>query len=342
MIPDAKPKMKSVTSWSEALAQAVRDPAELLGILQLDNDARRLAAARRAGTLFPLRVPRGYVARMRLGDPDDPLLRQVLPLDAEFNNPPDFVADPVSDLQAMLAPGLLQKYAGRALLVTTGACAVHCRYCFRREFPYATANPKRDGWATALDHLARDTSLHELILSGGDPLTLTNVTLGDLLERVKKIPHIKRLRIHSRLPVVLPERIDDELLKLLSDAGKRIVHVIHANHGREIDACVREAIARLRESGAPVLNQAVLLKGVNDSVAAQVELADALVEAGVVPYYLHMLDPVKGAHHFKVDEERAVRLLAELQRQLPGYMVPRLVREIAGAPSKTPLHVPIT
>lgn len=342
MIPDSVYAAKSVTGWRQALAQAVRDPAELLKILRLDGDAGRLAAARRASALFPLRVPRGYVARMRLGDPEDPLLRQVLPLDAEFNNPPDFVADPVGDLQAMVSPGLLQKYAGRALLVTTGACAIHCRYCFRREFPYQEANPKKDGWTTALNHLARDTSLHELILSGGDPLTLTNSALGALLEQIDKIPHIKRLRIHSRLPVVLPERIDDELLELLSNCGKRIIHVIHANHGREIDASVEQAVVRLRESGGLLLNQAVLLKGVNDSVAAQMELADALVEAGVIPYYLHMLDPVKGAHHFKVDEASAVHLIAELQCKLPGYMIPRLVREIAGHPSKTLLHAPMS
>lgn len=340
MIPDEMPKMKSVTGWGESLARAVRDPAELLNILGLDDDADRLEAARRAAALFPLRVPRSYIARMRLRDPEDPLLRQVLPLDAELSNPPDFVADPVGDLHAMVSPGLLQKYAGRALLIVTGACAVHCRYCFRREFPYPAANPKKDGWALALAHLARDTSLRELILSGGDPLTLANAALGDLLEQIERIPHIKRLRIHSRLPVVLPERIDDGLLKVLGDSGKKIIHVIHANHAREIDACVREAIAKLRESGALVLNQAVLLKGVNDSVEAQLELADTLVDADVIPYYLHMLDPVKGAHHFEVDEARALCLIAELQRRLPGYMVPRLVREIAGNPSKTLLPVP--
>lgn len=342
MIPDAMPKMKSVTSWRESLARAVRDPAELLKILKLDDDTNRLEAARRAAALFPLRVPRGYIARMRLGDPADPLLRQVLPLDVEFNNPADFVTDPVGDLRAMVSPGLLQKYAGRALLITTGACAIHCRYCFRREFPYETANPKKDGWTKALDHLSRDTSLQELILSGGDPLTLTNEVLGDLLEEIKRIPHIKRLRIHSRLPVVLPERIDDELLKMLSNFGARIIHVIHANHAQEIDAGVREAIAKLRESGALVLNQAVLLKGVNDSIESQTDLADTLVEAGVIPYYLHMLDPVKGAHHFEVSEANATQLIAELQRQLPGYMVPRLVREIAGNPSKTLLPLSVS
>lgn len=340
MIPDAMPKMKSVTGWGEALARAVRDPAELLNLLGLDDDTGRLEAARRAAALFPLRVPRSYIARMRLRDPDDPLLRQVLPLDAEFNNPPDFVADPVGDLRAMVSPGLLQKYAGRALLVATGACAIHCRYCFRREFPYQAANPKKSNWTDALAHLARDTSLRELILSGGDPLTLTNAALSDLLEQVKKIPHIRRLRIHSRLPVVLPERIDDELLKVLGNSGKKIIHVIHANHAQEIDACVRDAIVQLGKSGALILNQAVLLKGVNDSVEPQVELADTLVDAGVIPYYLHMLDPVKGAHHFDVDEAHALRLVAELQRRLPGYMVPRLVREIAGNPSKTLLPVP--
>ncbi|HEX7028230.1 MAG TPA: EF-P beta-lysylation protein EpmB [Gammaproteobacteria bacterium] len=333
------PKIKSAIPWGEALAHAVRDPSELLKILKLDGDAGRLAAAHRAATLFSLRVPRGYIARMRPGDPQDPLLRQVLPLDAEFKSPPDFVADPVGDLQAMVSPGLLQKYAGRALLVVTEACAVHCRYCFRREFPYDAANPKKDRWAAAMDFIARDTSLHELILSGGDPLTLTNEALDDLLERVGKIRHIKRLRIHSRLPVVLPERIDDGLLKVLGSAGKRIVHVIHANHAQEIDDSVRTAIAKLRNLGEIVLNQAVLLKGVNDTLAAQIELAEALVEAGVVPYYLHMLDPVKGAHHFEVNEEYAVRLATELQHNLPGYMVPRLVREIPGRPSKTLLPI---
>jgi EF-P beta-lysylation protein EpmB len=331
------PATSALPDWRLAMAQAVREPAELLAMLGLDCDDELLAAARRAATLFPLRVPRGYLARMRPGDRDDPLLRQVLPVEAEFFNPAGFTADPVGDLPAMVSPGLLHKYQGRALLVSTGACAIHCRYCFRREFPYTDANPKKDNWTEALQYLEKDTSIEELILSGGDPLTLSNSVLADLLERLAAIPHLRRLRIHSRLAIVLPERIDAELVALLARSRLQIIHVIHANHANEIDDTVRAAVSRLRDGNTLVFNQAVLLTGINDTVDAQIALTETLINAGIVPYYLHMPDAVRGAHHFDIDEPRALALYADMQQRLPGYMLPRLVREIPGAPAKISL-----
>lgn len=346
MIPDstsaAMPATSALSDWRLAMAQAVREPAELLAMLGLDNDRELLAAAGRAAALFPLRVPRAYIARMRPGDRNDPLLRQVLPVDAEFFNPAGFTSDPVGDLPAMVSPGLLHKYHGRALLVSTGACAIHCRYCFRREFPYTDANPKKDNWADALQYLEKDTSIEELILSGGDPLTLGNKVLADLLERLTSIPHLRRLRIHSRLAIVLPERIDMELAALLAGSRLQIIHVTHANHAQEIDGTVRAAISRLRGGNTLIFNQAVLLKEINDTADTQIALAEALIDAGIVPYYLHMPDAVKGARHFDIDEFQALTLYAEMQQRLPGYMLPRLVREIPGAPAKVGLVADIS
>lgn len=321
--------------WKNALAGAVRDPAELFALLELPREL--LGRARQASADFSLRVPRGYVARMAKGDPADPLLRQVLPLGEELHSVPGFVADPVGDLQASTVPGLLHKYAGRALLVATGACAVHCRYCFRRHFPYADENPSRGNWEAALDYLAADTSIEEVILSGGDPLLLDDARLEELTRRLEAIPHLRRLRIHSRLPVVLPERVDSGLLSWLRSGRLRPVMVIHANHANEIDAEVRRALHRLRQADVTLLNQTVLLKGVNDSIEALAELSEALFEAGVLPYYLHLLDRVSGAAHFQVDGERARDLMAHLRARLSGYLVPRLVREVAGEPGKRPV-----
>ncbi|MFW6092428.1 MAG: EF-P beta-lysylation protein EpmB [Pseudomonadota bacterium] len=321
--------------WQQALARAIRDPEQLVERLRLPCDL--LPAARRAAGLFPLRVPECYADRMRPGDPDDPLLAQVLPLRAEFDEAPAFLDDPVGDSAALRGQGVLHKYHGRALLVATGACAVHCRYCFRRHFPYADANASADRWRSALDYLADHDDVSEVILSGGDPLTLNDQRLTALARALAEIPHLRRLRIHSRLPVVLPERVDAALLHWLTTSRLKPVMVIHANHGNEIDAGVADAVARLRERQVPVLNQAVLLAGVNDSVEAQAELNERLFDAGVMPYYLHLLDRVRGAAHFEVDEPRARHLHAELRARLPGYLVPRLVREDAGAPAKTPI-----
>ena len=334
MIP-ASAGQKNVPEWQRALANAVRDPAELLGLLELDagvlND--RVDPAQP----FPLRVPRGYVARMRRGDVRDPLLAQVLPLAVEGAAQAGFVRDPVGDRGAMTRPGVLHKYAGRVLLVTTGACAIHCRYCFRRHFPYAQANPRTGTWREALDYIAADSSIEEVILSGGDPLSLPDPALADLVARIEAIAHVRTLRLHTRMPVVLPERVDAALLDWLGNTRLSRVVVLHANHGREIDHTVDAAVERLRALGVTLLNQAVLLRGVNDTVEAQAELSHRLFASGTLPYYLHLLDPVRGAAHFEVSSTEARALMRDLAARLPGYLVPRLVREEPGRPGKTPL-----
>ncbi|MCG8583731.1 MAG: EF-P beta-lysylation protein EpmB [Pirellulales bacterium] len=322
--------------WQEEMKRAIRDAAELCRVLSLP---RELAdEARRAAGDFPLFAPRPYVARMRRGDVHDPLLRQVLPIDAENTLAPGFVADPVADHAAEITPGLLHKYHGRVLLVTTGACAVHCRYCFRRHYPYAEVPKSVDAWEPAIDAIAGDASINEVILSGGDPLTLADETLGELVERLEQIEHLRVLRIHTRLPIMIPQRVDDALCDLL--AGTRLVPyvVVHANHAAEIDEHVAAAIQRLQAAGAAVLNQSVLLAGVNDSVEALEELSRRLIELRVQPYYLHQLDRVDGAAHFEVPVERGKEILKALRERLPGYAVPRYVQEVPGAEGKTEIR----
>lgn len=326
---------RQVPPWQRELAQAITDPAVLLRELELDS--LLLPAARAAALSFPLRAPRGFIARMGKGDPNDPLLRQILPLGAELIPAPDFVADPLGEQAAQAAPGLLHKYHGRALLIVTRACAVHCRYCFRREFPYADTPAGADSWRSALAYLASDASISEVILSGGDPLTLSDRRLGALLAKLDRIPHLQRLRIHSRLPVALPERVDDGLLTLLAQIRLRPVLVIHANHPQEIDDSVGAALQRLAESGVTLLNQSVLLRGVNDAAATLAALSEALFRVRVMPYYLYLLDRVRGVAHFEVKEIEASAIMKELRRRLPGYLVPRLVREQPGQPAKTPV-----
>jgi len=322
--------------WQRMLAEAVRDPAVLLDELGLDQNL--LAGAYSAARLFPLRAPWPYIGRMRHGDPQDPLLRQVLPLDAEYHDPPGYDADPVGDGQALQPGGVIHKYHGRALLVATGACAINCRYCFRRHFPYTDINASAGDWSGAIDYLSRHTSITEVILSGGDPLALTDRRLGQLIPQLTAIPHIRRLRVHSRLPVVLPQRINDALLEWLTGSRLQPIMVIHANHAAELDGDVADAIHRLGNAGVTTLNQAVLLRGVNDDVATQSQLHERLFDIGVLPYYLHVLDSVSGGSHFEVDADEACSILRGVSAELPGYMVPRLVREIAGEPAKTWLH----
>lgn len=324
--------VRPVAGWKRHLADAVSSPTELWQILGLDPAL--LPAAIAAGRDFPLRVPRGFLARIRPGDPHDPLLLQVLPAAAELESPAGFGRDPVGDLETSPAPGLLHKYRGRVLLVATGACAVHCRYCFRRHFPYAEHQPWGEGWAEALAYVEADRTIEEVILSGGDPLALADDKLAELESRIAAIPHVVRLRLHTRLPVVLPERVDDALLGWLGASRLEKVVVIHANHPREIDAEVEAALARLADAGCTLLNQSVLLAGVNDDAETLATLSKTLFAAGVLPYYLHLLDRVEGAAHFEVAEAAARRLHRELRARLPGYLVPRLVREVAGAPSK--------
>ncbi len=320
------------------LAQAINDPLQLLTALGLEASLGCTASGRD----FSLRVPQSYVARMRKGDPRDPLLRQVLPSAAEQAVAPGFSADAVGDLAAMTIPGLLHKYHGRVLLITTGACAVHCRYCFRRHFPYADANASTGQWQAALDYIRADPSIREVILSGGDPLSLTDQRLALLANRLAEIPHLHTLRVHTRLPIVLPARVDDALLAWLTGGRLKAVVVVHVNHANEIDDSVRAALGRFTTARVPLFNQSVLLRGVNDSVIALADLSHALFNAGVIPYYLHMLDRVQGAAHFEVDEVTACRLLDDLRQILPGYLVPRPVRERAGAPNKLPIYAQAT
>jgi EF-P beta-lysylation protein EpmB len=324
--------------WRRLWRDAVRDPRELLALLGLESLADRVSET--AAAQFPLRVPRGFVARMRHGDAHDPLLRQVLPLDDEDRLVAGFGLDAVGDATAVTATGVLQKYNGRALLVATGACAVHCRYCFRRHFPYGDQAAARDSWGDALATIRMDTRIEEVILSGGDPLSLSTAKLEELTRPLAGIAHIRRLRLHTRLPIVLPERVDAALVAWIGQLPWPVAVVVHANHANEFDRDVDAAMARLRAVGATLLNQSVLLRGVNDSVDALAALSARGYAAGVLPYYLHQLDRVQGAAHFEVDDAAALRLHAELAARLPGYLVPRLVREVAGDPGKRPLQAP--
>jgi EF-P beta-lysylation protein EpmB len=341
MIPAAPVSIQHATvppRWQQLWREAVRDPRELLALLGLQSLADRVSEA--AALQFPLRVPRGFIARMHPGDAHDPLLRQILPLDDEDRLVPGFGLDAVGDGAAATATGVLQKYRGRALLVATGACAVHCRYCFRRHFPYGEQAATRDGWTAALATIEADASVEEVILSGGDPLSLSTAKLDELTTALARVAHVRRLRIHTRLPIVLPERVDATLLDWIAGLPWPVAVVVHANHANEFDASVDAAMARLRDAGATLLNQSVLLRGVNDSVDALAALSARGYAAGVLPYYLHQLDRVQGAAHFEVDDATALALHAQLASRLPGYLVPKLVREVAGGPGKRPLQAP--
>lgn len=308
-------------------------PSELLAFLELDPSLPALDYARLRD--FPLRVPRGFAARMRKRDPLDPLFLQVWPSAREAQPAPGFTRDAVGDLDSALGDGVLHKYHGRALLITTGACAVHCRYCFRRHFPYSDELAARGHWQPALERLAADPSIEEAILSGGDPLSLSDERLAELVEGLTRIPHLRRLRIHTRQPVVLPERVDAGLLKILRGVPLQKVIVLHANHANELDEAVARACADLRAAGWTLLNQSVLLRGVNDTTDALRSLHERLFSFAVLPYYLHVMDRVEGAAHFEVEEVRARELMRELSACSPGYLVPRLAREVPGEPAKS-------
>ncbi|GAB1595537.1 EF-P beta-lysylation protein EpmB [Lysobacter claricitrinus] len=321
--------------WQQLWRDAVRDPRELLAMVGLEEAGTGMSED--AASQFALRVPRGFVARMRPGDANDPLLRQVLPLDAEMRPSPGFALDAVGDSLARAGQGVIRKYRGRALLVATGSCAINCRYCFRRHFPYGDETAAAANWREAVALIAADTSIDEVILSGGDPWSLSTPKLAELTHALAAVPHLRRLRVHTRLPVVLPERVDDELLAWLGALPWPVTVVLHANHANEFDASVGGALARLSAAGVTLLNQAVLLRGVNDSVDALADLSERGFRAGVLPYYLHQLDRVQGAAHFEVDDDRARELHRALAARLSGYLVPRLVREVAGDPGKRPL-----
>jgi EF-P beta-lysylation protein EpmB len=320
--------------WQQLLSQGIRSSDELLALLEIDPNELEFMPV--AGD-FPLRVPRGFVKRMARGDSHDPLLLQVLPTAAEAAQSPGYHYDPLGEQRAMPVPGLLHKYRGRALLTVTGACAIHCRYCFRRHFPYGDANPAFGNMQESLSYLKQHTDIHEIILSGGDPLMLSDARLQSMTEQLAGIPQLQTLRVHTRLPIVLPERVDQGLLEWLGRQSLQIVIVVHCNHPNEIDMSVKTALQRLRNAGVTLLNQSVLLHGINDDAATLTRLSEYLFAAGVLPYYLHLLDKVQGAAHFAVDPKTAKEIHKKMSAALPGYLVPRLVRDIPGQPGKTPL-----
>ncbi len=331
----ARERARPLTDWRTLLGSAITDPGELLRRLGLADHP--LAARIDAAPAFRIRVPEPYLACIRPSDPADPLLRQVLALDAENLDVPGFTRDPLAEATQNPLPGLLHKYHGRALLIAAGGCAVHCRYCFRRHFPYADNNPGRRGLEAALDYLGQQTDIREIILSGGDPLMLDDEALAGLVARLEAIPHLQRLRIHTRFPVVIPQRLTAGLVDLLARTRLKPTVVLHMNHPRELETGVVAALSPLRDARVPLFNQAVLLRGVNDSVAVLAALAEACHDSGITPYYLHLLDRVAGSAHFEVDEAEARDLYDALAARLPGYMLPRLARERPGAPGKVPL-----
>ncbi|WP_180036651.1 MULTISPECIES: EF-P beta-lysylation protein EpmB [unclassified Acinetobacter] len=323
-------------NWQSQLSDLITDPQELLSLLQLSPE-QLLSGAILASEQFKLRVPRAFVGKMKVADPFDPLLLQVLPHHLELEDHPEFVTDPLGEEQANQQPGVLHKYKSRFLLTLTGACAVHCRYCFRRHFPYQDNLPKNEDWLNIKQYIESQPDINEVILSGGDPLTLTNRRLQSWIERLESLPQIKFLRIHSRVPIVIPNRVDEALISILKNSRLRIILVVHSNHASELDDFTCRTLNTLVKYQITVLNQAVLLRGVNDSAQVLVDLSYRLFDAGVMPYYLHVLDKVKGAHHFDLMPQDIDLIYKEVLANLPGYLVPKLVREIAGEKNKTPL-----
>jgi EF-P beta-lysylation protein EpmB len=324
-------------SWQTAMVQSITDPEELFELLGLDS--AHLEAAKSAANLFPLQVPHSFVARMQKGNLDDPLLRQILPLGAELIETPGYQNDPLEEAKFNPVPGLLHKYTGRVLLTIVGVCGVNCRFCFRRHFPYTENNPGSEGWDRALNYIAQDESINEVILSGGDPLVVSDKILHNFSEKLNHIPHIKRLRIHSRMPIVLPERITKEFIEWVSQLQQKLILITHCNHPQEINQTVRDAMTMLADAGVTLLNQSVFLKGVNDNVDTLTELSETLFDAGIQPYYLHALDKVQACAHFDLELPDAQRLHWEMSQRLSGYLVPKFVCERPGAPAKISLAV---
>jgi EF-P beta-lysylation protein EpmB len=324
--------LASATAWRTVMAEALRDVDALWQALDLPSEM--LPAAREQAKVFPLMVTSPFLSRMQPSNPNDPLLRQVLPLAEEGEVVPGYGPDPVGEGLVHDESGLLRKYQGRALLICTGSCAVHCRYCFRRHFPYELRPRGKRWWASACERIVADDSIEEVILSGGDPLVLPDHELGALVADIAAIPHIERLRIHTRLPIMIPQRIDSSLLAWLEATRLETVMVIHSNHPQELDAEVAAAFGRLSDAGVHLLNQAVLMRGINDHAQTQLALSKRLLQCRVLPYYIHALDPVQGAAHFAVPDEEARAIMDELHRMASGFLVPRLVREVPGEAGK--------
>lgn len=318
--------------WLEILNNAVSDPKILLQQLDLPLiDFEQDLAARK---LFALRVPQPFIDRMEKGNPQDPLFLQVMTSAQEFMQVDGFVKDPLEE-QHNAAPNVLHKYHNRLLLMVKNACAVNCRYCFRRHFPYNQNQGNKANWQKAVNYILANPQIEEVIFSGGDPLMAKDHELAWLIKQLENVPHLQRLRIHSRLPVVIPERITTELCRLFAETRLQIVFVTHINHGNEIDKHLTNALQKLKEAGVALLNQSVLLKGINDNAQTLKTLSDKLFTVGILPYYLHLFDKVEGGSHFYLDDKSAVKIYRELQSITSGYLVPKLAREIAGEPNKT-------
>ena len=322
--------MSPLPLWRTLLRKNFTQLKSLADFLELNEELRSQLISR---TDFPLQVPLRLAKKMTKGTLDDPLTKQFLPFSQELENQENFFSDPVCDTTFQTEEKLLRKYKGRVLLISTGACAMHCRYCFRQNFPYSSSK----GFKEELSTIAHDATIHEVILSGGDPLSLPDDTLQELFNHLAKIPHIKRIRFHTRFPIGIPERIDDHFLKVIATIPQQVYFVIHCNHPRELDEEIFDRLKALQRLGCIILNQAVLLRGVNDDVKTLLELAEVLADRGILFYYLHQLDRVKGSAHFEVEEERGRALIAKIATELPGYAVPKYVREIAGEPNKSPL-----
>jgi EF-P beta-lysylation protein EpmB len=319
-------------NWQQQLAEAFNNIEDLCHYLRLSINDLPVSIA--AAKDFPLRVPLSFAAGMQKGNPNDPLLRQVLPVKDELFAYPGFSNDPVGDLPSATQTGVLQKYHGRVLFINTGSCAINCRYCFRRNFPYSDLQLGKQSENAGIQTIQENPDISEVIFSGGDPLLLSDTRLAKLFTQLSAIKHLKRIRIHTRLPIVLPARITDELLNTLAQCPKQIVIVVHCNHANEINPRVIAACKLLKNKGITIFNQSVLLKGVNDNVTALCELSEQLFKHGVIPYYLHLLDKATGTGHFEVSETTAVALVKQVQATLPGYLVPKLVKEQTGALSK--------
>ncbi|MGH1470816.1 MAG: EF-P beta-lysylation protein EpmB [Cellvibrionaceae bacterium] len=348
MIPLTVPVWQSQT-WQEQLINVVREPKQLCDMLDLDlpdflnahlaalNSQQNTEEYQTSTTDFPLRVPHSFIQRMKKGDMFDPLLLQVLPQAEELVSVDGYNTDPLEEEDSHKATGIIQKYHGRALIMVASACAIHCRYCFRRHFPYEDHRQSKSEWLTALDSIVKDPTIKEVIYSGGDPLAASDSHLQWLTEQVAQIAHVKTLRIHTRLPIVIPDRIDDACLNWLNQSRLKVVMVIHSNHSNEINTDVQSALQRLQKANVLLLNQSVLLKGVNDSADALCDLSYSLFSSGVLPYYLHVLDKVKGTHHFDLTADKALAIHETVKSRLPGYLTPKLSQEIPGKPYKVVL-----
>lgn len=324
------------TSWQKELADVVTDPKILLE--QLEIPVADYLAHFKARKLFPVRVPKPFIKRMQKGDFNDPLLKQVMPLSDEFIVTDGFSTDPLEEHDTV-AEGLLHKYKHRVLMIVKSGCAVNCRYCFRRHFPYADNSPNKQRWRSALDYIAQHDKINEVIFSGGDPLMANDQHLQWLISEIEAISHVTRLRIHTRLPIVIPRRITPALVAMLANTRLKPTIVFHINHANEIDQSVINAIEPLIEKRIPLLNQSVLLKGINDDCATLCQLSERLFDNGIMPYYLHLFDKVQGVAHFDLSEQKVDSLIKELMATLPGFLMPKVVREIAGEPNKTPLKL---